>query len=80
MQLVDDWAKIIAKAWSVKFSILAALMGGAEVAVQLVKPAAIPDGLFAAIAALISVAATVARVLQQQELSGAKNGTDTDSA
>ena len=74
MKLVDDWDKILTKAWSVKFSILAALMGGAEVAVQLVRPAGIPDGAFAGIAALISIGATLARVLQQQELSGGKDG------
>lgn len=73
MQLVEDWHAIVTKAWSVKFSILAALLGGAEVAVQLVKPAGIPDGVFAGIAAMVSIAATVARVMQQQELSGAKD-------
>lgn len=75
MQLVENWDQIIKKAWSVKFSIMAALLGGAEVAVQLVKPAGIPDGVFAGIAALVSMGATVARILQQQEISGAKNGT-----
>lgn len=75
MQLVEDWDQILKKAWSVKFSILAALLGGVEVAVQFVKPAGIPDGVFAGFAALVSVGATVARVLQQQELSGAKDGT-----
>lgn len=74
MKLVEDWDKILTKAWSVKFSILAALAGGAEVAVQLVKPAGIPDGAFAGIAATISIIATIARVLQQQELSGGKDG------
>lgn len=74
MQLVENWDQIIKKAWSVKFSILAALLGGAEVAVQLVKPAGIPDGVFAGIAAIVSMGATLARVLQQQEISGAKNG------
>lgn len=73
MKLVDDWDQILKKAWSVKFSILAALFGGAEVAVQLVKPASIPDGVFAGIAACVSIAATLVRVLQQQELSGAKD-------
>lgn len=76
MRLIEDWDKVLRKAWSVKFSILAALLGGAEVAVQLVKPAGIPDGAFAGIAAAVSIGATLARLLQQQELSGGKDGTD----
>lgn len=73
MTLVDDWGAILKKAWSVKFSIAAALFGGLEVAVQYVQPASVPAGTFAAIAAVISILATGARVLQQQELTGDKN-------
>ena len=73
MKLVEDWDKILKKAWSVKFSVLAALLGGMEVAVQLVKPAGVPDGVFAGFAACVSVASTLVRVLQQQELSGGDN-------
>jgi hypothetical protein len=77
MKLVEDWDKILTKAWSVKFAILAALMSGVEVAVQMVKPASIPDGVFAGIATMVSVMATLARVLHQQELSGGKDGSDS---
>lgn len=70
MKLVENWGLIAKKAWSFKFSILAALLGGAEVAVQLVKPAGIPDGVFAGIAATVSMSAAIARLLQQQEISG----------
>lgn len=77
MKLVEDWDKILTKAWSVKFCILAALLGGLEVAVQMVKPAGVPDGAFAAFSALVSVGATCARVLQQKELSGGKDGSNS---
>jgi len=77
MKLLEDWDAILKKAWSVKFSIAAALFGGLEVAVQYVKPASIPAGAFAAVAAVISILATGARVLQQQELSGGGNGTSS---
>jgi len=77
MQLIEDWDAVLKKAWSVKFSILAALLGGLEVAVQLVKPAGVPDGIFAGFAAGTSVAAGIARLLQQQELSGGGNGTSS---
>lgn len=76
MKLIEDWDKVLKKAWSVKFSILAALLGGIELAVQLVKPAGVPDGAFAAFAAVVSIGAAFARILQQQELSGAKNDSD----
>ena len=66
--LVTDWKAILTKAWSVKFNVAAALFGGAELAVQLVKPDGIEPGLFAALAALVSICATGARVLAQKEL------------
>ena len=71
--LVDDWRAILAKAWSVKFNIAATLFGAAEVAVALIEPDGLPNGLFAGIAACISIAANVSRVMAQKEIS---DGTD----
>lgn len=73
MKLIENWDAVLTKAWSIKFTILATLLGAAEVAVQLVKPAGVPDGVFAGIASLTSLAAGVARLLQQQEISGGQN-------
>lgn len=73
MQLIENWDAVLKKAWSIKFSIAASVLGGIEVAVQLVRPAGIPDGLFAGFAAAVSMAAAVARMFQQQELSGGGN-------
>jgi hypothetical protein len=67
MKLIDDWGQILKKAWSVKFNIAATLFGAAEVVVALVQPAGIPNGVFAGIAAVISIAANVARVMAQKE-------------
>jgi len=75
MKLVEDWPQILKKAWSIKFSVLAALLGGMEVAVQLVRPSGVPDGIFAGFAACVSIAATLVRLLQQQELSGDSDAT-----
>lgn len=69
--LVDDWAAILKKAWSVKFNIAATIFGAGEVVVALVQPAAIPNGVFAGIAAAISILSNVMRVLAQKELTGA---------
>lgn len=71
MMLVDDWRLILAKAWSVKFNIAATLFGALEVVVALVQPASIPNGIFAGIAATISVFANVARIMAQQEITNA---------
>lgn len=69
--LVDDWKAILAKAWSVKFNIAAALFGGAELAVSIIKPDGVPNGLFAFIGMLVSICATGARVFAQKELTNA---------
>lgn len=67
MQLLDDWDQVLKKAWSVKFSIAAVLLGAAETIVALVQPVGIPTGLFASIGMLASVGAIVARALAQKE-------------
>jgi len=68
MKLIPEWRAILAKAWSVKFNIAATLFGAAEVVVALVRPASIPNGVFAGIAAAISIGANVARIMAQKEL------------
>ena len=71
MTLIEDWDVVLKKAWSVKFNIAATLFGAAEVVVALVNPASIPNGIFAGIAATISIAANVARIMAQKAISGA---------
>lgn len=68
MRLIEDWRYVLAKAWSVKFNIAAAVFGGAEVGVAILQPAGIPNGVFAGIAALISILSNVSRVLAQKEM------------
>lgn len=71
MDLIEDWDKVLKRAWSVKFNIAATLFGAAEVVVALVQPASIPNGVFAGIAAGISILSNVSRVMAQEELSDA---------
>lgn len=73
IKLIDDWRVVLKRAWSVKFNAAAIALGAAEVVVALVKPANIPNGVFAGIAALISIGANVSRLLAQKEIS---NGND----
>jgi hypothetical protein len=69
MNLIENWDQVLKKAWSVKFNAAAALFGGLEVAVQLIQPASIPNGLFAGFGAVVSICAAVSRVLAQKEIS-----------
>jgi hypothetical protein len=69
MRLVDDWQTILRKAWSVKFNVAAALFGAGEIVVQIWQPTGVRPGVFAGIAASVSIAATAARVMAQKELS-----------
>lgn len=71
MQLIEDWQAILTKAWSVKFNIAAAILGGVEVAVQFIEPAGIPRGAFAGFAASVSMLAIVARIMAQKEITDA---------
>ena len=74
LELIEDWRAVLRKAWSMKFSILAAILGGLEVGVQLVQPAGIPNGVFAGIASAVLLSAAIARLVAQRELSGGANG------
>lgn len=67
--LVTDWKAVLKKAWSVKFNLVASLLGAAEVAVAIWQPANIPAGVFAGIAAVVSLLSNLFRVLAQKELS-----------
>ena len=68
MHLVDDWRAILKRAWSLKFSALALILTAAEVYVAIKQPDAIPPGVFAIGCAVITLAAMVARVVAQKEL------------
>jgi hypothetical protein len=72
-ELLDNWLAILQKAWSVKFNIAAALFAAAEVIVVLMQPEGMPNGVFAGIAAALSVGSNIVRVLAQNEISNGKH-------
>ena len=74
IQLIDGWRAVLKRAWSFKFSLLASVLGAAEMAVQFYQPPGIRPGVFAGIAGGVSLASALARLVAQQELSGGKNG------
>lgn len=69
--LIENWSAILTKAWSIKFTALSIMASAAEVVVQLIQPAGIPNGMFASIAGAVSVLAGVSRLLAQQEITDA---------
>jgi uncharacterized membrane protein YccC len=66
MRLLPDWKRLLRKAWSVKLSLLAGTLSAAEVGIYLVASTR-PTPWLALGAALMSLAAAVARIVAQQE-------------
>lgn len=65
--LIDDWKHVVRKAWSVRLALLAALLGAAEVGVQMFA-AVRPTPWLAMASALCSLAASVARIVAQPRM------------
>ncbi|WP_100961081.1 hypothetical protein [Bosea sp. FBZP-16] len=71
MKLASNWRAVLRHAWSLRLTVLASMLG----AVEFVLPIFMDDppierGVFAALAALVSLAAAIARVVAQQPISG----------
>lgn len=70
MRLDPEWKKILRRAWSVKFMVLAGILSAGEVFMQTIDPGAtsgVPRGLFAALSGMLSAFALVSRVMAQHE-------------
>lgn len=70
MQLVSNWRAVFARAWSVRFILLAFLFTTLEVALPLLNAGNIPPGVFAALTGLCTGAAFVSRLVAQSSISG----------
>ncbi|MER5174127.1 glycoside hydrolase family protein, partial [Thioclava kandeliae] len=66
-KLLPDWREVLLRAWSIRLILLTAVLSGLEVVVSLLDAdlLGMPPGAFAALAGLISIAATIARLVQQ---------------
>lgn len=64
MTLLDDWRRLVRRAWSVRLAVLAALLSAVEVALPFVAPER-SSGWFALAALLVSLAAAYARIVAQ---------------
>lgn len=67
MKLVDDWDQVLKKAWSVRYMAVAALFSGIEVALPYLVDD-FPHGVFAALSAIFTGAAFIARIVAQKEM------------
>ena len=67
MKPVENWRRVLKKAWSIRLMILAGLLSGLEVALPIIDSFIdVPRGLFAAASGLTVSAAFVARLMAQK--------------
>lgn len=70
MHLIEDWPKVVKKAWSVRLMILAGLLSAVEVAIPYLDGLVpIPPRLFAALAGMVTALAFVSRIVAQRSMS-----------
>ena len=67
LSLLVDWRNVLRRAWSIRFSLLAAGFSAAEVVVPLFGDV-LPRGAFVLLAFVASIGATVARIVAQPEM------------
>lgn len=66
MQLIDDWKRQFPRLWSVRLALIAALLSGLEVGLNIYATGQPP--LFAAFACFVSISSAVARIVAQPAL------------
>lgn len=69
--LLDDWRRVLRRAWSIRFSLLTAVFTAAEVVLPLfgdVLLDVLPRGAFVLLAFAASIGASVARIVAQPEM------------
>lgn len=70
MHLVSNWRRVLRRAWSTRFILLAGLLSGVEIILPYFETA-VPTGTFAALSALATGGAFVARIVAQKGVSDA---------
>lgn len=78
VKLVPEWPVVLRKAWSVRLQLIAAAFGAVELLVQLLTPYD-PSGWFVAMAVLVNIAATIARIVAQPKLEVARQEAARDA-
>jgi len=65
--LLDDWRRVARRAWSFRFSLIAAAFTAAEVVIPLFGDV-LPRGVFVLLAFSASIGAAIARLVAQPEM------------
>lgn len=65
MKLIDDWRRVLRRAWSARLMLLAALLSGVEIILPFYSDA-VPPRTFAALSFLAVAGAFIARFIAQQ--------------
>lgn len=73
MKLIDDWLKVVKKAWSIRLMILAAFLSGLETILPYFSDK-IPTGVFAIASFVITAFALLARIIAQPKMDSDEQG------
>lgn len=66
MTLIWNWPQVLKRAWSIRLTLIASALGAAEFVLPLfMEDPPLDRGVFAALAALVSFSAAIARVVSQ---------------
>ena len=70
-KLVPNVGRVLRRAWSIRFIVVAGILSGCEVALPIIDQViSIPRGLFAATSGLVTCGALVSRLVAQENLKG----------
>lgn len=73
MRLVQDWKRVLQRAWSVRLMLIAAILSGLEVAMPYLDGYVdIPPRLFALLSGITVAAAFIARIVAQRNIPDGK--------
>jgi hypothetical protein len=67
MNLIDDWKAVATKAWSMRLALIATILSALEVAIPYMDWM-FSRGTFAALAGIVSLAAGIARLVDQPDM------------
>ena len=75
MKLVPNAGRVLRRAWSIRFIVVAGILSGCEVALPIIdQVVSIPRGVFAALSGLVTCGAMVSRFVVQENLKGNSDG------
>ena len=74
LKLIPDAGRVLRRAWSIRFIVVAGILSGCEVALPIIdQVVSIPRGVFAALSGLVTCGAMVSRFVVQENLKGDTN-------